>query len=288
MRAELAVIDVRRLTWKRVWRGIYRVHVEFNTHDLLSYGSSIAFQALYAVVPLVLLGLGTLGITGEQTVYTHHIAPSLRRDMSHDAFHIVNTTAQDVMSGSKRIYWTTAGLLVTIWGISGSIRAMFVPLNRIYDTEETRTFWNRLFTSFLVSVIVIACVYAAILDVYLTRLLHPSPVLAVLLFIGRWAGALLMLLLAIGAIVRLAPSKKLPAEWVSVGALLSALSWIGASLLYGAYVSVVSYTSLYGFLALIVVLLAYLYYSSVSFLFGIVVDSLLRDEIKKSKRRRKR
>jgi membrane protein len=162
------------------------------------------------------------------------------------------------------------------------------PLNRIYDTEETRTFWNRLFTSFLVSVIVIACVYAAILDVYLTRLLHPSPVLAVLLFIGRWAGALLMLLLAIGAIVRLAPSKKLPAEWVSVGALLSALSWIGASLLYGAYVSVVSYTSLYGFLALIVVLLAYLYYSSVSFLFGIVVDSLLRDEIKKSKRRRKR
>ena len=80
--------------------------------------------------------------------------------------------------------------------------------------------------------IVIACVDAAILDVCLTRLLHPSPVLAVLLFIGRSAGALIVLL------------------------------------------------------ALIVVLLAYLYYSSVSFLFGIVVDSLLRDEIRKGKRRR--
>jgi uncharacterized BrkB/YihY/UPF0761 family membrane protein len=45
----------------------------FNHNDLLSYASSIAFQVLYAVVPLVLLGLGCLGISGAQSVYSDEV-----------------------------------------------------------------------------------------------------------------------------------------------------------------------------------------------------------------------
>lgn len=283
MRAEVAALELRRLSWKRVWHGIYNIHLEFNHNDLLSYASSIAFQVLYAVVPLVLLGLGGLGIVGEQSVYTHHIAPTLRKDMSHDAFKIVDATARHVMSKS-RVYWTTAGLVVTIWGISGSVRAMFVPLNRIYETEETRTFRNRLLTSFLVAIILIVLVYGAVGEIYLTRLLHPGGALTVLVTIGRWILALVLLLTSVATIVRFVPAKKRPFEWVSVGAVLSTFSWIGASLLFTAYVSLVSYTSIYGFLSVVVVLLAYLYYGSVSLLGGMVVDSLLRDEVKKRKR----
>ncbi len=284
MRAELAVLDLRRLTWRRAWAGIYRVHVVFNTNDLLSYASSIAFQVLYAVVPLIMLGLGALGLLGQEDVYIKHVAPHLRRDMSPDAFQVVDGTARRMMS-SERYYWTTAGLAVTVWGISGSIRAMFVPLNRIYRAEETRTFPNRMATSFVVAAIVIVCVYGAIALSLGGRLVHPHEVVvAVLLFVGRWALTVALVLLAIGAIVRLAPAKRLDLQWVSVGALLSTASWIGATALFSAYVSVVSYTSLYGVLAVLVVLLAYLYYSAVSFLFGVVVDSLLRDEIRKRKR----
>lgn len=284
MRAELAVLDLRRLTWRRTWAGIYRVHVVFNTNDLLSYASSIAFQVLYAVVPLIMLGLGALGLLGQEDVYIKHVAPHLRRDMSPDAFQVVDGTARRMMS-SERYYWTTAGLAVTVWGISGSIRAMFVPLNRIYRAEETRTFPNRMATSFVVAAIVIVCVYGAIALSLGGRLVHPHEVVvAVLLFVGRWALTVALVLLAIGAIVRLAPAKRLDLQWVSVGALLSTASWIGATALFSAYVSVVSYTSLYGVLAVLVVLLAYLYYSAVSFLFGVVVDSLLRDEIRKRKR----
>jgi membrane protein len=162
---------------------------------------------------------------------------------------------------------------------------MFVPLNRIYDTEETRTFRNRLFTSFLVAVILIALVYGAVGEIYLTRLLHPGGAFDVLLTIGRWLLALVLLLTAVATIVRFVPAKKRPFEWVSVGAVLSTFSWIGASLLFTGYVSLVSYTSIYGFLSVVVVLLAYLYYGSVSLLAGMVVDSLLRDEVRKQKRR---
>lgn len=219
-------------------------------------------------------------------MYTHHIAPALRKDMSHDAFKIVDTTARHVMSKS-RVYWTTAGLAVTLWGISGSVRAMFVPLNRIYETDETRSFWNRLALSFAVAAILTVLVYGAVGEVYLTRLVHPGGVLAVLLTIGRWLLALALLLTAVATIVRFVPAKKRPFEWVTVGAILATFSWIGASLLFTAYVSLVSYTSLYGCLSVVVVLLAYLYYGSVSLLGGMVVDSLLRDEVRKQERRRR-
>lgn len=285
MRAELAVLDLRRLTWRRAWAGAYRVHLVFNEHDLLSYASAIAFQVLYAVVPLIMLGLGALGLFGEESVYVRHVAPTLRRDMSADAFHVVDRTALRMMT-SERYYWTTAGLLVTLWGVSGSVRAMFVPLNRIYRTEETRTFPNRMVTSFLVAAIVVVCVYGAIGLTLGGRLVHPRDlVLAVLLLLGRWALTVVLVLLAIAAIVRLAPAQRLDFQWVSIGAVLAAASWIGATALFSAYVSVVSYTSLYGVLAVIVVLLAYLYYSAVSLLFGVVVDSLLRDDVRRKKRR---
>lgn len=280
MRAELAALDLPRVTPRRIWRGIYSVHVVFNTHDLLSYASSIAFQVLYAVAPLILLALGLLGIFHEQRLYIDHVAPRLRHDMSPDAFRVVDQSARHVMSG-KKYYWTTAGLAITLWGISGSIRAMFVPLNRVYGAEETRPFWNRMLMSFVCAAIVMVSIYAAIALTLGGRLLHPPGLaLSILVFVARWGLTLALVLLAIAAIVRLAPAKRLDVEWVSLGALLSAVSWIGASLLFGAYVRLVPYTSIYGVLAVLVVLLAYLYYSAVAFLFGIVVDRLLAEQVK--------
>ena len=49
----------------------------FVEHNLLTYASAIAFQALIALVPLTLLGLGLLGATGHKEVWTEHVAPAI-------------------------------------------------------------------------------------------------------------------------------------------------------------------------------------------------------------------
>jgi uncharacterized BrkB/YihY/UPF0761 family membrane protein len=86
---------------------------------------------LYAVVPLALLALAALGLVGAESIYTKHVAPTLRHDLSHAAFAIANRTAQKVMT-KDRGFWLTAGLLVTIWGVSASIRATMRALNGVY------------------------------------------------------------------------------------------------------------------------------------------------------------
>ena len=234
-----------------------------------------------------MLALAGLGLVGEQSLYTNHIAPTLRHDLSHDAFVIANRTARKAMD-AKRLWWATAGLVVTLWGAGSALRSMMTPLNAIYDAREERSWLQRVLISIGAGAIGIVCLLAAIL-VVLGGQARPSarP--------RRRAGSssalaahARLLLLTIAVLIRFVPSTKRPLEWVSVGSLLSAVCWIVATLGFGAYISAVSYSSFYGALAGIVLLLVYLHVSAIAFLLGVTVDSLLRDEVRKQKRRRKR
>jgi membrane protein len=84
------------------------------------------------------------------------------------------------------------------------------------------------------------------------------------------------------------PAKKRPVEWVSLGSALCTICWVVATIGFGAYISAVSYTSFYGAAAGVVLLLIYLHVTAIAFLLGVVVDSLLRDEVQKQERRRRR
>jgi membrane protein len=287
MRAELAAVEFRKLSHRRIENGIRNISKVFAEHDLLTYSSAISFQVLYAVVPLGLLALSALGITGEQSLYTAHIAPTLRHDLSHNAFVIADRTALKAMNG-KRAWWATAGLVVTLWGVGAALRSMMTPLNAIYDAREHRSWLRRIVVSIAAGAVVIVCVVTAMLVVLAGRLAHPHGILALAFFLVRWSAAVVLLLLTIAVLIRFVPAKKRPLEWISIGSLVSAVCWIVATLGFGAYISAVSYASFYGALASIVLLLVYLHVSAIAFLLGVTVDSLLRTEVQKQKRRSRR
>jgi membrane protein len=287
MRAELAALEVRSLSRRRIRNGIGNIAKVFGEHDLLTYSSAIAFQVLYAVVPLALLALSALGIVGEQSLYTAHIAPTLRHDLSHDAFAVADRTAMKAMNG-KRLWWASGGLFITLWGVGSSLRSMMTPLNGIYGAREHRSWLRRIITSIVAGAIVVVCVLAALVVVLVGKLAHPNGLAAVGFFLLRWSVAIVLLLATIAVLIALVPAKRRPLEWISVGSLLSALCWIVATLGFGVYISAVSYASFYGALAGIVLLLVYLHVSAIAFLLGVTVDSLLRSEVQKQERRRKR
>jgi membrane protein len=236
-------------------------------------------------VPLALLALSGLGLVGAQSLYTGHVAPVLRHNLSHDAFQIADRTALKAMNG-RRVWWATAGLVVTLWGMGASLRSMMTPLNGIYGAREERSWGRRLATSIAGGAIVTACLFAAIAVVLGGRLVHPAGVLAVGFFVLRWIVAIALLLVTIATLIRFVPARKRPLEWISVGSALSAICWIVATLGFTAYINEVSYASFYGALASIVLLLIYLHVSAIAFLLGVTVDSLLRDEVRKRERAR--
>jgi membrane protein len=250
----------------------------------LTYSSAIAFQILYAVVPLALLALAGLSLVGERSLYTHHIAPTLRAHLSSDAYGIANRTAIRVMS-SRALAWATLGFAITLWGVAAALRAMMTPLNGIYGARETRSWGRRMLVSLGGGLIVIACTFTAAVVVLGGRLVHPHGVLGAGFFLLRWLVALALLLIVIAAVIRLAPAKKRPVRWITLGSLLSAVSWIVATIGFGAYISAVSYSSFYGGLGSVILLLIYLHVSAIALLLGVTVDSQLREKVRRTPRR---
>src|SRR5688572_22646735 len=82
--------------------------------DLLTYGSAIAFQVLFALIPLMLFALGLMGFLGLQDVYGDDVRPELEKSLSPAAYSVVDDTVRKVLE-SQQFFWITAGLVIAIW-----------------------------------------------------------------------------------------------------------------------------------------------------------------------------
>jgi membrane protein len=251
----------------------------FREHELLLRASAIAFQTLTAIVPFGLFLLGAAGFAGLGGVYADDVAPKLQDAVSLPAFSLIDESVRDVL-GSKHTFWATAGLALAIWQLSGAVRTVGASLDDIYGIEASRPWRERLLRSLWISAAVAACLSGALLSAGVAPLVYGDVgwLLGLLLWLVRYALAAALLLVAVGIVVRHAPSEQRPARWVTGGALLVTGCWLAVTAGFGAYVTAIaSYGSIYGVFVSVVVLLAWTYASALAFVAGIATDAELRD-----------
>lgn len=255
------------------------VRERFREHELLLRASAIAFQVLTAIVPFALFLTGLAGFLGLDRVYADEVAPALQDRTSLPAFSLIDESVREIL-GSKQTFWATAGLALAIWQLSGAVRTVGSSLDDIYRIERSAPWARRLRTSIWIAAAVAACVTGAVAVTTIVPLVYGDvgAVLGTLLWLLRHAAAAGLLILAVGIVVRHAPSQRQPAGWVTLGALLVTVCWLAVSAALGAYVTAIaSYGSIYGAFVTLVVVLAWVYASSLAFVAGIATDATLRD-----------
>src|SRR3954469_15137019 len=134
---------------------------EADEHDLLTFATAIAFQVLFALIPLGLFGLGMMGGLGLQDEWTGEWGPRVRDSMSPAAFAVVDETVRRVLE-SKQAFWMTIGGAIAIWKVSAATRAIMDVFDRIYGSHRRRPFLKRLRVSLLLGVPVGALLLAAV------------------------------------------------------------------------------------------------------------------------------
>jgi membrane protein len=83
--------------------------------------------------------------------------------------------------------------------------------------------------------------------------------------------------LAVGLLVHVAPATFQPLPWVSLGTAIVIVWWVIVSVCFYVYLTTVaSYGSVFGSLASVIVVMAYLYISTTAFLFGAQLDAIIR------------
>lgn len=253
-----------------LWRGC------FAKHNLLTWASAVAFQALVALVPLLLLALGILGALDERSVWQKQLRPGIQDRLPKPTFGAIDYAADKILTHASAGLLTFAAAL-TIWELSGSVRAVGGALNRIYDADESRSIWIRFGTSFAIAVVIGCCLIGAILLVTLAK--HAGGAVEALLGIGRWALAILLVGTAVNVLIRFAPAEHRSEGWVSLGTAFIVLAWVAASLIFRWYVtSVASFRSTWGSFVAALILTGYLYTSAIVFLVGVQADELIRKD----------
>src|SRR5919197_1680451 len=262
MRAVRAFVDF--------WAGL------FAKHNLLTWASAIAFQVLAALVPLAVLTLGALSALGERRLWTEQVAPGIHRRLPPATWHAVSYAADRILAHASAGL-IAFGAVLTIWEISGSVRAVMGALSRMYDTDEERSIWVRFGTSFALAIAIGACLMGAILVLTLAK--HLGGSVHVVVDIGRWIVAVLLLGIAVELLVRFAPAEPRAKKWVTLGTAFTVVAWVVASLIFRVYVeSVANFRSTLGTFVAVLILTAYLYTSSIIFLVGVQVDELIRKD----------
>jgi membrane protein len=250
----------------------------FREHNLLTYASAIAFQALVALVALVLLLVAVLGEIGRTDVWTQQVGPTLEPKVLLPVYAGIDATFE-------RIFTTSSGVLiafaaaVTIWEISGAVRATMGALSRVYETDEDRPWWIRFPLSIGISLALTAGLVGALLLATAGKgAVHGG--WGVPYSIVRWLTAILLISLSFGILVRFAPAESRTKKWASAGTALVVAGWIIESLIFDLYLRhLANFRSAAGSLLGIYFLTTYLYVAAIVLLVGIELDELLRRDL---------
>jgi membrane protein len=258
-----------------LWRELL---VGFEKNDLLTYASAIAFQVLTAIVPFLLFLLGLLGFLDLAEVWADDLAPDVEPRVSDATFELIDDTVRQVLE-EQELFWLTGGFGLALWQISGGVRAVMGALDGVYDTRRERRARERYPLSIALALAVGTLVAAAgVVARFLPLLVGDMPgLLEIAFFVGRWLLAIALLALAVGLLVHYAPGVRRPLPWVSFGTLLVIAGWVAMSLGFWVYLTkIADYDSIFGHLATLIVLMAYLYAAAVIFLAGAQIDAVVR------------
>jgi membrane protein len=269
--------ELRAVTLREAYREVTRAFAE---RDLLTFSSAIAFQVLYAIIPLVLFGLGVLGGLGLDEQWTREWAPTARDAMSPAAYQLVDDTIKRVL-GDQQTFWILAGAGLAIWKVSATMRAIMDVFDRIYESRRERTFVERMRDSLVLGAAVAALLLAAGGSAVLgDEALRGAGIDAGPVLWLRWPLTLALLFAVVTLLVAYAPADHQPAQWVGFGSIVVVVAWVGTSLVFGVYLSsVADYGSIFGGLATIVVALTYLYVAAAAVLVGAQLDALVRERV---------
>ncbi|MHA6260277.1 YihY/virulence factor BrkB family protein [Sporosarcina sp. CAU 1771] len=241
--------------------------------DVTGLASQLAFFFLLSLFPLLIFLITLLPYLnldeGQLFIFIREYAPL-------SVSLLIESTLGEVLS-DRNGGLLSIGALATIWSASKGMNALSKALNLSYFTEETRSF----LVSRLMSV-VFTVVLIAVLVVALTLPIFGQQIgVLVFSYLGlennflqlwnqlRWILPPALIFMAFSVIYWLVPNLKLRFISVLPGAIFSTVGWILTSLGFSYYVgNFASYSSTYGSIGAIIVLMMWLYFSGIILMLG--------------------
>lgn len=259
--------------------------------DCVVMAASMAFNLILTLFPFLVAITAIFGLLGtEQTI--DQIMGTVKSVAPSEAVVVVEKVLRETLNSSSRGILTISFLIGIVFA-SNAINVLMKLLNKAYGVPETRSLWKiRALTLWVIILFVLAVfvitnliIMGRVILAFLDNFIGIPEAIIDAINVARWPVTFLMLFI-IGFIIyyfmpNISTSFKNRILSTLPGTLFFTLAWLAMSRLFGLYVeNFAQFNKVYGTFGAVIILLLWLYYTSLVVLIGGEVNSEVYRRIK--------
>lgn len=249
--------------------------------EITALGAQMTYYLILAFFPFLIFLITVLNYT---PLTDEDIISGLISVLPQEAASMVNQILLDTLRANNQTL-LSVGMIATLWAASRGVMAVIRGINKAYGVHEKRSFLMTQSMSFLylfIFVLVIILTFGLIIfGKYLGALLFEWLVIPYEFeYIWTFVQYVIPISIIISVFIFLyktAPNETVAWREVIPGALFSTFGWLGTSYLFSLYVTHLgNYSRTYGSLGGIIILLLWLYISSIIVLLGGEINAAIK------------
>lgn len=253
---------------RRLIEAFHGAALRFSLDGCAFLAQAIAFNAMFAIFPLVVLAIAVLAFVygtneaqGQAVGLIASIAPGVEGIIGENIRQIVNFRS---VSG-------IVGLVVLVWSGKNLFMALSYALNRALGIEKGRPLVSDIAVSLIMlPVLGIILIIATAVPIAITLAVQYGgfPHASLLTQVAGYASGLLLVFAVSMLLYTYLPNRRMPPGFALPGALFTSVAWEVAQIAFGIYTAHVNFLRVYGALSTLAILLLWFYYMGIIFLYG--------------------
>lgn len=265
-----------------------RLFQRFQRDKVTDLGAQVAYHLIFALPPLILFLMALAAVADAATSInvTEHLRKLIDQHAPGDAKPLLDSLVRNAISnasGGGTSFRVIIGILLAFWGAAGGIGALITAFNRAYEVEDERSFIKQKLTTLGLTLCSGILVIAAfVLFVFGGRIGHwiadqagLGSAFTVVWNILRWPVAIVFILFVLTLLYYFGPDVAQRFRWITPGSVLAAVLWVVAVLGFKLYLAVANPGSAYGAAGSVIVLLFFLYVTSLIFILGAELNAVV-------------
>ena len=263
------------------WEVLRRGWQEFKIDQMPLIAAGVAYYGFLAIVPTLIAATLLYGLVTSPEEVQRQVS-SFATVLPEPAQQVLSQQLTTLANSSHRGLGigVVVSLVGALWSASGGAGNLASAITVAYDQERSRGFVKGKALSFVLTIgmIVFFALAATLVAVFpaIANALHPPTPVRIGLELLRWLAVLIVITFALAVLYRVAPNRDDDPRfrWVSPGAGIATLLWLLASIGLSIYVeNFGKYSSTYGSLAGVVVLLLWLWLGAYAVLLGAEINA---------------
>lgn len=264
------------LFWFGVVRDAVKLWLERNA---FSYAGSLAFYTLFSLAPTIIIAVAVIGLVLGEDAATGQIVAQLEGTMGQEAAQAVQNAVVQSRIEESGLLPTLLGVGALLVGATTVFGQMQLSLNMIWGVTarpSSNSLWIFIKRRFLSLAVVLAIGFIFLVSLALgvatKALLHSAdsllPFVSLLTSGVEFLISLALVAALFATIYKVLPDVVLSWHDVLVGAVVTALLFVVGRTAIASYLTYTATASTYGAAGSVVVVLLWVYYSSLILLFG--------------------